>query len=230
MDTASPSKFETVRFGVFELDLRSRELRKKGVRIKLQEQPLQVLQLLLEKPGDLVTREELRQRIWPSDTFVDFEGGVYNAVKKLREALGDTAGTPRFIETLPRRGYRFLAPVNGTSDAPRAGVPTKADDENASPASRRRLWFGVSLGLGSAALLLAMLGVIPARIWHRLTFGSQTPQIRSIAVIPLKNLSEDPSQNYIAYGMAEELITDLSQLASAEGCLAHICSAVRQHQ
>ena len=95
MGTASPSKLECIRFGVFELDLRSRELRKQGVRVKLQEQPFQVLQVLLERPGEVVTREELRQRIWSSDTFVDFEGGMYNAVKKLREALGDTADTHR---------------------------------------------------------------------------------------------------------------------------------------
>src|SRR5215467_3898881 len=120
MDTASPSKSERVRFGVFELDLRSRELRKQGVRVKLQEQPFQLLEVLLERPGDVVTREELRQRIWSSDTFVDFEGGLYNAVKKLREALSDAADTPRYIETLPRRGYRFIAPVNGTNN----GVPT----------------------------------------------------------------------------------------------------------
>ena len=117
MGTASPSKLECIRFGVFELDLRSRELRKQGVRVKLQEQPFQVLQVLLERPGEVVTREELRQRIWSSDTFVDFEGGMYNAVKKLREALGDTADTPRFIETLPRRGYRFIGAVSGNADA-----------------------------------------------------------------------------------------------------------------
>jgi TolB-like protein/DNA-binding winged helix-turn-helix (wHTH) protein/tetratricopeptide (TPR) repeat protein len=212
MDTASPSKSERIRFGVFELDLRSRELRRQGAKVKLQEQPFQLLEVLVERPGDVVTREELRQRIWSSDTFVDFEGGLYNAVKKLREALSDAADTPRYIETLPRRGYRFIAPVNGTNDAPRAGVPTKADGENASTASRRGLRVGLGVGLGAAVLLVALLGVMPARIWHHLTFGSETPQIRSIAVIPLKNLSEDPSQKYIAYGMAEELITDLSQL------------------
>ena len=103
MDTASPSKSDRIRFGVFELDLRSRELRRQGVKVKLQEQPFQLLEVLVERPGDVVTREELRQRIWSSDTFVDFEGGLYNAVKKLREALSDAADTPRYIETLPRR-------------------------------------------------------------------------------------------------------------------------------
>ncbi len=100
------------RFGVFEVDLRSGELRKQGVRIKLQEQPFHVLKILLERPGEVVTREEFRAAIWQSDTFVDFDNGLNTSINKLREALGDSADSPRFIETLPRRGYRFLAPVN----------------------------------------------------------------------------------------------------------------------
>src|SRR5213595_3408283 len=99
----------TVRFGIFELDADAGELRKQGTRMKLQEQPLQMLQVLLQRPGEVVTREELQRRIWPSDTFVDFDHGINNAIKRLREALGDTAETPRFVETLPRRGYRFIA-------------------------------------------------------------------------------------------------------------------------
>jgi TolB-like protein/DNA-binding winged helix-turn-helix (wHTH) protein len=213
MDTASPSKSDLVRFSVFEVDLRSRELRRSGVKVKLQEQPFQLLEVLLERAGEVVTREELRQKIWSSDTFVDFEGGLYNAVKKLREALGDTADTPRFIETLPRRGYRFIAPVTGTSN----GTPTiqalkKEDGHNGPTISGRGLRVGVGVGLGSAAVLFTLLGLMPAEVWHRFAFGSHTPQIHSIAVLPLKNLSDDPSQKYIAYGMAEELITDLSQL------------------
>ena len=102
-----------IRFGSFELDPRTGELRKQGLRVRLQEQPFKVLQVLLEHPGEVVTREELQQRIWPSDTFVDFDHGVYNAIQKLRDALEDSAESPRFIETLSRRGYRFLAPVNG---------------------------------------------------------------------------------------------------------------------
>src|SRR6266702_650355 len=98
----------TVRFGIFELDADAGELRKQGTRMKLQEQPLQMLQILLQRPGEVVTREELQQKIWPSDTFVDFDHGINNAIKRLREALGDTAETPRYVETLPRRGYRFI--------------------------------------------------------------------------------------------------------------------------
>ena len=100
-----------VRFGAFEVDLRAGELRKRGVKIRLQDKPFQMLAALLEQPGDLVTRDELRQRLWPSDMFVDFDGSLNTAAGKLRESLGDTAENPRFVETLPRRGYRFLAPL-----------------------------------------------------------------------------------------------------------------------
>ena len=100
-----------VRFGTFELDTRTGELRKSGVRINLPDQPLQVLKTLLERPGELITRDELRQRLWSAETFVDFEHGLNAAVRRLRDALGDSADVPRFVETLPRRGYRFIAPV-----------------------------------------------------------------------------------------------------------------------
>src|SRR5579859_1743244 len=114
-----------LRFGVFEVDLRAGELRKRGVRIKLQEQPLSVLKILLERSGEVVTREELRSQIWSTDTFVDFDNSLNTAINKLREALGDSADNPRFIETLPRRGYRFLAPltrVNGTTSGTSADL------------------------------------------------------------------------------------------------------------
>src|SRR5438270_1497949 len=104
-----------VRFGDYEADLRSGELRRQGQRLKLQEKPFQVLAALLTHPGELVTREQLRQSLWPADTFVDFEHGLNTAVNKLREALRDSANDPRFIETLPRRGYRFIGTVEGSS-------------------------------------------------------------------------------------------------------------------
>lgn len=106
-----PISPRAVRFGVFEADLRTGELRKNGMKVRLQDQPFQVLAALLERPGEMVGREELRQRLWPADTFVDFDHSLNTAINKLREALGDSAGSPRFIETLARRGYRFLAPV-----------------------------------------------------------------------------------------------------------------------
>src|SRR5437762_11825195 len=101
-----------VRFGQFEMDEHAGELRKEGIKVRLQEQPLQILQILLEQPGEVVTREELRKRVWPTDTFVDFDHGINNAIKRLREALGDTAETPHYIETLPRRGYRFIGELS----------------------------------------------------------------------------------------------------------------------
>jgi TolB-like protein/Tfp pilus assembly protein PilF len=130
----SRSSHAMVRFGAFELDQDSGELRKDGARIRLQEQPLQILRILLEHPGKIITREELRDKIWQSDTFVDFDHGINNAIKRLREALGDTAETPRFIETLPRRGYRFLLSIESTStEASIAVLPflsLSADSEN----------------------------------------------------------------------------------------------------
>jgi DNA-binding winged helix-turn-helix (wHTH) protein len=109
MDAADRTR--RVRFDAFEVDMRSGEVRKHGIRLKLHGQPFQVLSLLLEHPGDLVTREELRQKLWPGETFVDFDTGLNSAVKKLRDALCDSAEEPRYIETLPRRGYRFIAQV-----------------------------------------------------------------------------------------------------------------------
>jgi cholera toxin transcriptional activator len=117
------------RFGVFELDLTAGELRKGGVKLRLQEQPFQVLALLLERAGDLVTREELQQKLWPSDTFVDFDHSLNTAINKVREALGDSASSPRYVETLARRGYRFIAPVR--ADAPRESSPGAAVVANA---------------------------------------------------------------------------------------------------
>ena len=118
----SSSPGSVIRFGVFELDQAAGELRREGTKVRLQEQPLQILQILLEQPGKLVPREELQKRIWPSDTFVDFDHGINNAIKRLREALGDTAETPLYVETLPRRGYRFKATVDGTPWNSRTGA------------------------------------------------------------------------------------------------------------
>src|SRR5437660_10031535 len=106
-----PNNKRIARFGVFELDLNTGELRKGGVKLRLQGQPVQVLTLLLERAGDVVTREELREKLWASDTFVDFDHSLNTAINKVREALGDSASSPRYVETLARRGYRFIAPV-----------------------------------------------------------------------------------------------------------------------
>src|SRR5438128_12611288 len=117
-----------LRFGVFELDLRAGELRKRGLRIRLQQQPFQVLAMLLERAGQVVGREELQKALWPADTFVDFDHGLNRAINKIREALGDSAESPRFVETVARRGYRFLAEVRVADPAPARSpeVPTEA--------------------------------------------------------------------------------------------------------
>src|SRR5437870_11978303 len=133
-------QFLPIRFGIFEVDLQAGELRRQGYKVKLQEQPFQVLVMLLERPGEVVTREELQKKLWPADTFVDFERGLNRAINKLREALGDEADNPRFIETLPRRGYRFLAPVDGRSQLAivTPDRPHQEDDSVAAIAVSRR--------------------------------------------------------------------------------------------
>lgn len=173
------SDVHIVRFGAFELDLRSGELRKRGQRGHLPDQPLQVLALLLEHPGELVTRDELRQRLWPADTYVDFERGLNAAVKRLRDALGDSADTPRFVETLHRRGYRFIAPIEpgvspvaGTVEQPSTPEPLR---------SRRR---GLALVLGSAALIALAAG---GYLTYRAGRSRRTTLAR-----PLTRLTHDP--------------------------------------
>src|SRR3981189_120294 len=137
------------RFGVFEVDLRSGELRKQGVRIKLQEQPFHVLTVLLQRPGEVVTREELRNQNWPADTFVDFDNSLNTAINKLREALGDAADNPRFIETLPRRGYRFIAPVTEIEGTTR-GAATSVS--MAAPTRSRKIVMTVAVVIVAAGI------------------------------------------------------------------------------
>ena len=138
-----------IQFGVFEVDQRSGELRRNGVKVRLQEQPFQILALLLERPGEVVTREELQSRLWPADTFVDFDHSLNAAVRRLRDALGDSAENPRFVETVARRGYRFLAPVQGLRPA--------VDAETSVPPHHpaRRWWIAAA----AAALVLVGLSV-----------------------------------------------------------------------
>jgi len=116
--SSQPFSSQVVRFGIFELDIRAGELRKQGRKIRIQDQPFRLLALLLGRAGEVVTREELQQALWPGDTFVEFDQGLNTAIKKIRQALGDSAENPRFVETIPRKGYRFIAPVNGTGDSP----------------------------------------------------------------------------------------------------------------
>ena len=167
-----PSLQSPVRFGVFEVDLQAGELRRQGVRVKLQEQPFQLLVMLLERPGQSVTREELQKKLWPADTFVDFERGLNRAVNKLREALGDDADSPRFVETLPRRGYRFIVPVETAGSAGCSGIwkepsgpgavrlPYKGEDSVSETASPRR-WV-VSLAAAGLLAAIAVGGYVEA--------------------------------------------------------------------
>jgi eukaryotic-like serine/threonine-protein kinase len=147
---------EILRFGVFEVNVRSGELRKQGVRIKLQEQPFHVLTVLLQRPGEVVTREELRNQNWPVDTFVDFDNSLNTAINKLREALGDSADSPRFIETLPRRGYRFIAPVTGGDGTTRG---TAAGMSSATPTRRRKI-------VVTVAVVVLAAGIAGGLLWH----------------------------------------------------------------
>ena len=196
--------FGIVQFGTFEADLRSGELRKQGKRIKIQELPFHVLTVLLRHPGEVVTREELRNQNWPPDTFVDFDNSLNTAINKLRDALGDSADSPRFIETLPRRGYRFIGSVNG------AGQPQVAE---AKPTrGLRSLIFPVAFGLLAIVGITAVLLGLNVHGWRdRLFVHAAKPRIQALAVLPLTNLSGNPEQEYFADGMTEALITELGK-------------------
>ncbi len=226
---AAPTPSERVRFGVFEADLRSGELRKQGVKIKLHHQPFQVLTMLLEHPGEVLTREELKNRLWPFDTFVDFDVGLNSAVKKLRDALGDSAEIPRYVETLPRRGYRFIGSLGDASSsrgqhAP--GVPGRVVVEQSAAASEgvvtevpavsgvsRRWTLWTTAGV-LAGLLVLLVG-FDVGSWREKPLAIATPvHIRSIAVLPLENLSGDPAQEYFTDGMTDALVTELAQISS----------------
>src|SRR5205823_4301612 len=210
-----------LRFGVFDFDLRAGELRKHCLLVRLQEQPFQVLAMLLEHPGEVVIREEVQKRIWPADTFVDFDHGLNKAINKIREALGDSAQSPRFVETVARRGYRFLAEVE-VADAPPVRSPDLATQPHPEAEPRHRADFAGKLALLKDVqpalawktsvfvllLLMASFGAWKLHSWYR------PPVIRSLAVLPLESLSSDASQDYFADGMTDELISDLGQIGA----------------
>jgi TolB-like protein/DNA-binding winged helix-turn-helix (wHTH) protein len=220
MATESTSRIRIVRFGTFEADLDARELRKSGVKIKLHGQPFELLAMLLERPSEVVPREDLRQRLWPTDTFVDFDHGVNTAVNRLREALGDSAENPRFIETVPRRGYRFIAPVESHasvlpgSNAAVAGTSSseagRATTQAMPRIPKRR---AVVLAAAAVVAITLLAGLSSSRVRQRL-FGRRSPQIHSLAVLPLVNLSSDKDQDYFTDGMTEELTTDLGKISA----------------
>jgi len=210
-----------VRFGTYEVALHSGELRKAGVKIRVQQQPMKLLETLLERPGEVVTREELRGRIWANESFGDFDQAVNIAIAKLRGALGDSAENPRYIETLPKRGYRFIAEVTVVD----ADVPTKSPESTAGDrrgtepehqlqdaeltvTSKPRLWQTRRV----IVVLALVLSLLILGVWLFQSRGHPPTGIRSLAVLPLDNLSGDPTQDYFADGMTDELITDLAQI------------------
>ena len=239
-----------VQTGLFHIDLSTAELRKNGIRIPLQEQPFRVLALLLEHPGEVVTREELQARVWPSDTYVGFDEGINTAIRKLRVAFGDSADNPRFIETLPRRGYRFIAPVNGLlkderGDDPgaeartvgaagdgvdrqpaeprngRAGVPS-------APTVGRRSWKLAAGGVAGALLVIATVGLYLVRS-PRPAPAAAAKRIM-LAILPFENLSNDASQEYFSDGLTEETITDLGELSPEQmGVIARTSAMAYKH-
>jgi TolB-like protein/DNA-binding winged helix-turn-helix (wHTH) protein/Tfp pilus assembly protein PilF len=192
------------RFGAFEVDLRAHELRKKGLRVRLAEQPFQVLAILLEHPGEVVTRDELRRRLWPADTFVDFGHSLNNAVNRLRSALGDQVGTPLLIETLPRHGYRFIGPVERLQ---RQNAPP-----HTTPQRTPRLHVTGWRRLVAAGAVLALLAVVG--YFARIRVGRPQPAARvaMLAVLPFENLTGDPEQEYLCDGLTEEMITQIATL------------------
>ena len=210
--STSASGVRVLRFDDFELDVRVGELRKRGVRLRLQGQPLQVLAALLNRADDVVTHEELRSQIWTADTFVDFDHSLHNAIARLREVLGDSAEKPRYIETLPRRGYRFIGPVDGGAvTSPPGSAQTEQPGQvpvNLRLTKYRKLLATTFCGFPRCKSC-PLAGA--HRYLHR---TSAAPRLNSIAVLPLENLSGDPSEEFFADGMTDQLITDLAKVGS----------------
>ena len=205
-------KRSPIRFGVFEVDLQASELRKQGIKVKLQQQPFELLAMLLEHPGEVVTREEIQKRLWPADTFVDFDRGLNRATNRLRESLGDDAESPRFIETLPRRGYRFIAPVTKWDESGHVAeqLPPQADTAptNGSPYSPGYDRVRLRIGFVTALVAIALLTVAAWFAFFRPRHGA----IESVAVLPFSNGSSDSNAEYLSDGITESLINNLSQL------------------
>ena len=196
LDASSASR-AVIRFGTFEVDLRTGELRKRGIKVRIQEQPLQVLKALLRRPGDVVTREELRSQLWQSDTFVDFDNGLNTSINKLREALGDSADNPRFVETLPRRGYRFIAPVTGDT-----GEAAVAGEERSAPQRRTR------------AILIAATALIGVVAWlsvERLTRGPRQRALTEKDTIVLADFTNSTGDKVFDGTLRQGLAVELEQ-------------------
>ena len=211
----APQNSGKIRFGSYEADLFTRELRKNGYRLKLQEQPFQVLAMLIDRPGELVTREQIRTRLWPEDTFVDFDHGLNAAVRRLREALDDNAGRPKFVETLPRRGYRFIAPVEATSSDhvvqaqfATLSATSSAEEEQlagGNPEDAALFHSTEGNGNGSRPAVDGIAGMIGA--------SARVAMQPSIAFLPFLNISAYKDNEYFCDGLAEEIINALAKIS-----------------
>ena len=246
-----------VRFGVFELDPRAGELRRSGRRVALQPQPLAILQALIERPGEVITREELRRRVWTNDAYVDFDRSLNKAIVKLRDALGDDADSPRYIETLPRHGYRFIplpeahAHIDSAPQAQGAlTAPMPRPEDPASPqlspvsnvqsAGTRHGWRWAALGVALLALLAWLIGS-----WFRMGSGPSrsplpakvagtsavafSPPPHSIAVLPFVNISGDKEQEYFSDGLTEELLNSLAHIDGLQVAARTSSFSFREH-
>jgi len=221
---APPDESRVIRSGVFEVNLREEEIRRSGLRQKLGPQPFQVLQAMLERPGQLVTREELRQRLWPDNTFVDYELALKKCINRIREVLGDSAENPRFIETLPRRGYRFIAPIQIVSPHESTALPLAASDQQTLVVQEVKTVGSVRLAAPrrndrtiaavGVLMLAAAVGIAAYFVRQRRSApGGVVVPIEALAVLPLENLSADKDSDYYAEGMTDELITQLAKIS-----------------
>ncbi len=211
------SKNLPLRFGVFELDLDTGELRKSGRAVRLRPQAAKLLAVLASRPGQLVTREDLQEELWGQETFVDFEHGINLCIREIRAALGDDAATPRYVETLPRHGYRFIAPIHDRNQSSKdAAVALQPVDPGPIiPAPRRPYWPVPLFGAVVMAMLVAIAVVNPSE-WRARLLGGTVRPARAIAVLPLQNLSGNSEQDYFADGMTEAITTDLARMESLQ--------------
>lgn len=224
MPGATPSPVG-LRFGAFELDLNAGELRKNGIRLRLKGQPLQVLSVLVQRAGEVVTREELHSKLWSENTFVDFDHGLNNAIARIRELLNDSSGQPRYIETVPRQGYRFIAQIHSANipagrseatessdplpgDAPRDILKVAVAQPKRAGGSRGLFWIAFPGAAGIALLTAITLAYRP----HRVSDFSGGPGLKSLAVLPFKNFSGDATQEYLGEGITEDVIGRLAGL------------------
>jgi TolB-like protein/DNA-binding winged helix-turn-helix (wHTH) protein/Tfp pilus assembly protein PilF len=227
-----------LRFGSFEANVQAGELRKGGLKVRLQDQPFQILVMLVERPGELIARQEIHQKLWPADTFVDFDHGLNNAINRLREALGDSAETPRFIETLPKKGYRFIAAVTGDEPSVEAEYPAVEGTRMAKPSpiprnieevSKARPRFLVTILVFCFALVLAGMVYLG---WRQMRADRASPGSGYVmlAVLPFQNLSGDPSQDYFSDGLTEEMIAQLGALSPDQlGVIARTTTMAYKH-